>query len=148
MTGAGKIPADGPARAAYFAELANRRWGAVDRPAPKDGRRRSFPRGSIEEHTMLERAAEIGLERGKAESQTSWDHRIYRLAADEAARAASEATASASGPEALILHLEAEARRYRARARRDRQIADRHDRMADEAESALAAALRRAGRTS
>lgn len=128
------------------AALARKRWDKP-RPAPADGRRRAFPAGSDEERLMELRAAEIGLQRG-GESITAWRRRLYRLAADEAAQISSTSAAAADTDDLLIAHLEAEVVRLRDRAARDRQIAAEHDRQADDAETALVAALRRQGRAS
>ncbi|WP_448237832.1 hypothetical protein [Microbacterium paulum] len=92
------------------------------------------------------RAAEIGLQRGAGESPRAWRRRLFRLAVDDAALLAS--TASTDSDDLLVAHLEAEVVRLRSRAARDRQIAAGHDRQADDAETALAAALRRQGATS
>ncbi|CDK00713.1 hypothetical protein MIC448_320017 [Microbacterium sp. C448] len=127
------------ARAAALKSWANR----PPRPAPVDGRRRSFPAGSDEERLMELRAAEIGLQRGAGESPRAWRRRLFRLAADEAAQISTLSTAAADTDDLLITHLEAEVVRLRARAARDRQIAAEHDRQADDAETALVAALRR-----
>lgn len=129
------------------AALARKRWDKP-RPAPVDGRRRSFPSGSDEERLMEARAAEIGLQRGEKETPSSWRRRLFRLAADEAAQISTLAAAAADTDDLLIAHLEAEVVRLRARAARDRQIAAEHDRQADEAETALVAAVRRQGATS
>lgn len=129
------------------AALARKRWDKP-RPAPVDGRRRSFPVGSDEERAMEERAREIGLQRSENETPTSWRRRLFRLAADEAAQIAATSAAAADSDDLLIVHLEAEVGRLRARAKRDRQIADAHDRHAAEAETALVAALRRKERAS
>lgn len=129
------------------AALARKRWDKP-RPAPVDGRRRSFPAGSDEESAMEARAAEIGLQRADDETPTAWRRRLFRLAQTEAAQIATTSPAAAESDELLIVHLEAEVDRLRARAARDRVIAAEHDRQADEAESALVAAMRRRGATS
>lgn len=146
------IPPKGtPERSEYFAALIRKRWDKP-RPTPIDKRTRTLPSGSPLEERWMAKAEELGLV-PDGMSRNAHRRLAKRLSDDDTARRVRRMhDARPAGidddDDLLLAHYQAEAARWRTRAERDRRVAAEHERIADEAETALVDLMFRLGLTS